>query len=361
MLHRRARVHRGRAAAWLVIATVLLGAGAGIGAPWAARTGWSVPAVVGCAALGAGVLLWGWAARELVRRGRRRVRWGGTALAGLLTIGLVYLLAVPLAAAVPPRVELGPRPDSRGLAHQDVRIPTDGGVALAGWWVPSRNGAAVVLRHGAGSTRSSVLAQAQVLARHGYGVLLTDARGQGESTGPRMAWGWFGERDIAAAVGYVSTLPGVDEDRVAVVGLSMGGEEALGALGRDSRIRAVVAEGVTGRSARDLDWLADAYGWRGTVTIGIHRAQTALADLVSPAAVPPPLRSAVAAGAPRPVLLITAGNQPDEGHAAAWLRAASPGSVQVWTVPRAGHTAGLATAPDEWEGRVTTFLDEALR
>ena len=56
-------------------------------------------------------------------------------------------------------------------------------MTLAGWYAPSRNGAAVVLLHGAGSTRSNVLDEAVVLAEHGYGVLMLDARGHGESAG----------------------------------------------------------------------------------------------------------------------------------------------------------------------------------
>lgn len=50
----------------------------------------------------------------------------------------------------------------------------------------------------------------------------------------------------------------------------------------------------------------------------------------------------------------------DEGHAARHVRSASPGTVDVWVVPGAGHTGGLDTAPDEWERRVTAFLSGAL-
>ena len=50
-------------------------------------------------------------------------------------------------------------PLAHGLAYEDVTFSTADGVALSGWYVPSRNGAAVVLLHGAGSTRSAVLAQ----------------------------------------------------------------------------------------------------------------------------------------------------------------------------------------------------------
>ena len=64
--------------------------------------------------------------------------------------------------------------------------------------------------------------------------------------------------------------------------------------------------------------------------------------------------------APRPVLLITAGSVADEGRAAARIRQAAPGTVQVWTVDEADHVAGLATAPAAWGRRFTAFLEDTL-
>jgi hypothetical protein len=60
------------------------------------------------------------------------------------------------------------------------------------------------------------------------------------------------------------------------------------------------------------------------------------------------------------VLIIAAGAVSSEPVAARWFQAASPATVQVWVVPHAGHTQGLATAPRAWEARVTGFLDHAL-
>ncbi|GAB3440039.1 hypothetical protein GCM10027517_14070 [Phycicoccus ginsengisoli] len=345
--------------ALLASAVVLLSLGVGIGLGWA-REGWSVLAVVGCAALLLGAVEWVLAARAVVRAGGGVRRWVGLPLAGLLSLVLVYVLAVPLAAAVSAPVAVGATPAGLGLAYRDVRIPAGGSATLAGWWLPSHNGAAVGVLHGSGSTRSSTLAQAAVLSRHGYGVLLVDARGHGDSTGRGMDWGWFGDQDVAAAVTFLRSAPGVDPRRVALLGLSMGGEEAIGAMGRDPRIRAVVAEGVTGRSARDLGWLSDAYGWRGGVTAWVHSVQTSLADVLSPARIPPPLGDEVAAASPRPLLLVTAGTRPDEGHAATALEQRSPRTVEVWTVPGAGHCEALATEPEAWEARVTGFLRKAL-
>ena len=85
-------------------------------------------------------------------------------------------------------------------------MTTDDGVRLAGWYVTSTNRAAVVLLHGAGSTRSDVLDEAAVLAGDGFGVLMIDARGHGDSGGRAMDFGWYGDADIAAAADLQASL-----------------------------------------------------------------------------------------------------------------------------------------------------------
>jgi uncharacterized protein len=52
---------------------------------------------------------------------------------------------------------------------------------------------------------------------------------------------------------------------------------------------------------------------------------------------------------------------PATARTARWFRAASPATVQVWVVPHAGHTQGLATAPRAWEAHVISFLNTALQ
>ena len=42
-------------------------------------------------------------------------------------------------------------------------------------------------------------------------------------------------------------------------------------------------------------------------------------------------------------------------------RKGAPSRVEVWTVPGADHTGGLATAPDAWTSRVVEFLTRTLR
>lgn len=270
-----------------------------------------------------------------------------------------YVVALPVAVTMAaPGAPPVRDPAAVGLEFEPVTVASDG-ARLAAWFVPSRTGAAVVLLHGAGGTRASTLRQAEVLATRGYGVLLVDARGHGDSTGRPMLWGWDGDVDVPAAVAHLASRPGVDPDRIAVVGMSMGGEEAIGALPLVPQVRAVVAEGVTGRTAEDLAWLTDAYGWRGTLTWQVHAAQTALVDALATARRPPPLVDALRDAPLRPVLLVVAGQELDESHAAEALRRAAPRTVSVWEVPGAGHLEGLRTDPDGWADRVVAFLDDA--
>ncbi len=317
-------------------------------------------AVVGLLVLGIGLVL---VVGGVVGLTRAAPGWWRLLVApALVIIALigVYILAVSLHAAVPARAA-APSQAPAGLAVEDVLVPTADGEELAAWYVPSRKGAAVVLVPGAGSSRSGLEEHIRVLASGGFGVLAVDPRGHGASTGRGMDWGWYGEADIPAAVTYLAQRADVDPRRIAAVGLSMGGEQAIGAAAADPRIRAVVAEGATGRCAADLDWLSEVYGWRGTVTEGIEHAKTAIADLLSPASPPLLLREAAAAAAPRSILVVAAGAAPDEQHAAADIQAAAPRNVDVWVVPGAGHTAGLSTDPARWASRVLGFLDGATQ
>jgi predicted alpha/beta hydrolase len=217
-------------------------------------------------------------------------------------------------------------------------LRTADGVRLSAWYIAARNGAAVVVLPGSGSTRTAVLPQAAVLARHGYGVLLADGRGHGRSGGHAMDFGWWGGRDLAAAVSFLSRQPGVRPGKIAVLGESMGGEQGLAAMGADRRIRAVVAEGATGMQLADHGWRF--HGITGILDRGMEWVQYTVAGLLSGAPRPMSIPDSIRAAAPRPALIIAAGAVANEPAAARWFQAASHASVQVWVVPHAGHTQG---------------------
>ena len=230
-------------------------AGAGAATAHQAKAGLDAAALAAAIVLVTGLVLLGWGAAALVRAipGWWRLLAIPAALA-LLWFALVPLTVAVYATNLPPG-PLGPAtPAQYGLTYHDVAFRTADGVRLSAWYIPARNGAAVLLLPGSGSTRTAVLGQAAVLARHGYGALLVDTRGHGRSGGHAMDFGWWGDRDITAAVSFLARQPGVHAGKIAVLGESMGGEQALAAAGADPRIRAVVAEGATGQQLADHGW-----------------------------------------------------------------------------------------------------------
>lgn len=344
----------------VAIGLLSFGIGLGIAPAWIAKTGVTVTSVAGIVLLVGGLALSVLGYTDLVAG---LPQWARVLEAGALVVlaGFTALtLSVAVAATNVPPTEIGATPASVGLEFRDVELETEDGVRIAAWYVPSRNGAAVVVLHGAGATRSAVLDEMRVLAAHGYGVLAFDARGHGESGGRAMDFGWFGDRDAFPAIAWLAARSDVVDDRIALLGLSMGGEEAIGVAPFDARVDAVVAEGATGRTAADDVWMRNVYGIRGSIQAVLNVVRFGITDLLTASSPPIALRDAVTRMAGTPVLLIAAGSVPDEGHAAIHIRAGSPDTVQIWEVPDAGHVEGLAVAPGAWEERVIGFLDRVL-
>jgi len=311
---------------------------------------------------GSAALLTGLAAAVLVVAGavsllRTARRWWRL-LALPVALVLLQFVMVPVGMAVlvtnRAHAELGTlTPADHGLEFEDVTLRTRDGVDLAAWWVPGDTGAAVVLLHGAASTRTATLDHAEALAGMGFAVLLLDARGHGDSGGTAMDLGWHGADDIGVAVDWLARRDDVDEDRIGAVGLSMGGEEALTAAAVDPRIRAVVAEGVGVRVAADArpeGWLPDT----------VNRMNTALTDVLTAASPPEALRDVLTVldTAGTPTLIIAGAG---EGMHAGWITgAADGGAVHVWDVPDAEHTRALDAYPEEWRSRVRDALARLL-
>ena len=273
--------------------------GIGLALPHLTKAGAGVVGIAGLALLVGGLALV--AAGAVTILGALSGWWRLPAAAAItIVVGVAsWTVGQGVAATNVPRPAVGAAtPASRGLAYRDVELRATDGVPLSAWYVPSTNGAAVVLLHGAGSTRSAVLDQAVVLARHGEGVLLLDARGHGRSAGRAMDFGWYGDRDVGGAVAFLAQQPDVDPDRIGAVGMSMGGEEAIGAAAAVPGLRAVVAEGATNRVAGDKAWLSNEFGLRGALTEAVDAVTYAVADALTDARPPITLHDAVARAAP---------------------------------------------------------------
>jgi len=317
-----------------------------------------VESSVGAAAIGvASTLAWlvvlAAALSKVLRDGSWLVRIA-TVLSALIALQLVVLpVAAGTAGAHAPRMPVTvARPDGAS----EVVLSVAPGVELHGWYTPGTNGAGVVLLPGSDGNRGQTIDHAAVLNRGGYTVLALDARGSGDSTGYANLWGWDGYEDLTAAINWLQEQPAMDPARVGVVGLSMGGEEALTAVPLDHRIHAAVAEGVQGRVPADTWFIGD--DPRALVERSVDGLAWIVADLWTETPAPAPLRDVAAAVERQPVLLIAA-DAPDERAVAADLAQRSS-LIDVWQTNGIGHTQALALAPVEWEQRVISFLNENL-
>jgi pimeloyl-ACP methyl ester carboxylesterase len=311
---------------------------------------WTDVTGVGMALGGLALIASGIAAVRAPRRPRRPVIGWVAWLAGAVVIGVFGVATFGFALQVThaPRWEI--QEASLGIPHEEVRI--DGQSA---WYVPSRNHAAVLLSHGSGGSRERVVAHIRMLARHGYGVLALDNPGNGESAGHSNGLGDNAQPGIDAALGWLSRRPDVDSRRIAAFGTSLGGEVLLEAAARDPRIRAVVSDG----AARPED--SSEEGDVGAVEKALGQLTLKVVRGVSGMRSAPSLFGLMPRIAPRPVLLIAGGALESEVLTNRRYRAEGGPNVELWTVPGAGHTAGLRTHPAEYERRTAAFLEEALR
>ena len=160
----------------------------------------------------------------------------------------LYQLAVIAAVAVAwrtPHVPPRRTPATLDIEFTEVRVPTANSRSLAAWWIPAGASMrpAVVLVHGWGRNRERMLPYVEMLHPAGFHLLVFDARHHGASDRDGHASMKKFSEDIRAAVAFLASRHDVDEDRVGVVGLSIGGSAAIHAAAHEPRVRAVVTVG----------------------------------------------------------------------------------------------------------------------
>ncbi|HEY2378642.1 MAG TPA: alpha/beta fold hydrolase [Gemmatimonadaceae bacterium] len=218
----------------------------------------------------------------------------------------------------------------------------------------------MLLLHGMGSNRVSMLARASFLHRAGFAILAPDFQAHGESPGQHITFGELESLDAAAALAFLRVAsPG---ERIGIIGVSMGGAASL-VGNKPLSADALVLESVypTFKDAvadRLHTWLGP-LGFLGTAMTPL------LIDVVAPriGVNPARLRPIDAIGqVTQPVLLI-AGTEDQytrlsESRA---LFAHATSEKELWEVSGAGHQDLHDYAPLEYERRVGDFLIEHLR
>jgi uncharacterized protein len=324
-----------------------------------ADSGAAASDLTGALAAAAGVVLIGlaiaipWLHRGEGPAGPRR-RWAYRVLA--LPVGLLAFLytIVPMGIALTEthkyREPIGSPPS---VDYRDVGFEATDGVDISAWYRPTQNGATILVVHGGGGDRTGAVAHAELLVRHGYGVLLHDARGRGKSEGVQNAYGWGWPKDIAGAIEFLKTRDEVDPERIGALGLSTGADVLIQVAGQGTDLKAVVADGTYAGSFEDTQRIM------GTGAITPFMAAEFATVGVTSGTTPGPVIEDMMKRISSPLLLVAAG-PPEKDAGELYDRAAGDRPVDVWYLPEVGHTAAIREAAPEYEQRVTAFFDDAL-
>ena len=291
------------------------------------------------------------------------------------------------------RVPTDKTPDSVGLVYREVSFASRGGDAgLSGWLIrPGSNresdltedngagsddpkvGAAgvswVVMVHGdntnRGDSETGMLDIARALSRRGFGILMFDMRGRGDSPAAISSSGYFERLDLQGASDYLVSN-GADRSRIGVLGFSLGGAVALLAGSNPNNFGAVVSDS----AFADLSLVL-----RGTMT-GIKRPLTLwfpgmrlMAKVLYGIDITDVSPARAIARSDTPVLVVHGEEDvvtPVE-HARLLGRALGAsfneieaGEETVWIVPGAGHTGAFKSQPQVYIERVAGFFEKHL-
>jgi len=263
----------------------------------------------------------------------------------------------------PDRVEQTDEMLKRNRAtKEDFFVRALDGTELRGWKVRSElpNGYWVLLFHGVSDNRTGVLGHAEILLRHGYSVVMMDARAHGDSGGDMATYGWKERDDTVAITNALYSTENVR--RLGALGVSMGGAIALQSAAVEPRIEAVVAED----PFADLREVAYDYaGLHFSPFLGktLFRPATILAlDRVGKAGGFPPddvsPEKAVAARSFAVLLICGTDDHTIPCRHAEWIYQAARGPKELWVVQGAKHASALGRSPAEYEDRVIAFLSK---
>lgn len=251
-------------------------------------------------------------------------------------------------------------PSDLGFDVEEITFESEDGIILAGWFTPSQNDATIILLHGYGGNRTSMIWRAKQLVNSGYGVLMYDERASGESTGEYRSYGWEDTRDTKAAIQFIHAQN--PNENIGAAGCSTGASIVVYSAALYPEIGAVWGDGNSSVRAQDLPTpknplmaviIASNYmlDWMYTVKLGIEA--------------PAPLTDVLPNIAPRPLMLVGGGTENPllgseaEFHTLRFAERAGE-NAQVWIIDEATHCDGPRQRPEEYAQKLVLFFDKAF-
>jgi dipeptidyl aminopeptidase/acylaminoacyl peptidase len=250
-----------------------------------------------------------------------------------------------------------------GATFENVSITVADGAVLRAWFLKPRSmKRAVIILHGVGDNRAGAAGFGELFLSHGYGVLLPDSRGQGQSDGAVVTYGIKERDDVRRWFEWLQERE--HPQCIFGMGESMGAAIILQSVEAEPHFCAVVAESAfatfqeiafdrIGQIFHTGAWLgrymlrpaAELALLVGRVMYGVN-----LADASPQAAI---------TGSQVPILLIhgLADSNIPPRHSEQ-IHRMNPENTALWEVPRAEHCGASATMPEEFNMRVLGWFAE---
>lgn len=249
-------------------------------------------------------------------------------------------------------------PTDFSLDYQDVFATSSDGNIINAWYIPSNNGAAVILLHGFKSDREELLEEAVMLEKNGYGVLIASVRSHDVNEGELITFGLNEMPDLDAWVKYLLQQNGIEA--IGMLGNSLGGSMVIQYAAENDIIRAVVAHSAFS-SMRDTINTSVEY-FTGLPAFPFATLIRFWAELEIDGDIDDiDATKWIGNISPRPILLLHSTSDiaisPESGEQ---LFAAASEPKELWQVEGVRHANFDNQLKEEFESRVVRFFDQHL-
>jgi dipeptidyl aminopeptidase/acylaminoacyl peptidase len=120
--------------------------------------------------------------------------------------------------------------------YEDVKFTTDDGVELAGWWIPGKNNATIIVGHGYPFDKGNIYQGTRWLHPE-FNLLYYDHRSFGESKGSMTTGGIREVKDVEAAINFVKSKT---DGPIGLFGFSFSAAAML--MSNHENVKALVAD-----------------------------------------------------------------------------------------------------------------------
>jgi len=249
-------------------------------------------------------------------------------------------------------------PADFSLQYQDVITQSSDGNTLHAWYVPSTNGAGIILQHGFKSDREELLEEAAMLANRGYGVLLTSIRAHDINEGELIAFGLKEMPDIDAWVKFLQAQE--DITSIGMLGNSLGGTLSIQYAAENDAIKALVVHSAFS-SMRDtintsVRYFTDLPPFPFATLIRFWAEQEIKGDIDDIDA-----KKWIGKISPRPILILHSLSDvaisPESGEL---LLEAAAEPKELWQVEGVRHASFDTELAEAFEAKVGKFFDQYL-